>query len=157
MGTTAYERALEALDVLVGEWEVEAFFDPDPDLGPARASFEWALDRTFLLQRSQVPHPEAPDSLSVIATDPESGAYTQHYFDSRGVVRVYEMTLAGGAWKLLRTAADFSPLPFAQRYTGRFEDGGARIAGRWEKAADGKKWELDFELNYVRLGPREVG
>ena len=133
MSATAYERALEALDVFVGEWEVEASFDPDPDFGPARASFEWALDRTFLLQRSQVPHPEAPDSLSVIAADPESGAYTQHYFDSRGVVRVYEMTLADGAWTLLRTAADFSPLPFAQRYTGA-----SRTVARRSPAA-GKK------------------
>jgi hypothetical protein len=154
MAAAAYERALEALEVFVGEWELEASFDLDPAFGPARASFEWALDRTFVLQRSQVPHPEAPDALSVIAADPRSGAYTMHYFDSRGVVRVYEMSLADDAWTLLRTSADFSPLPFAQRYTGRFEDGGAKIAGRWEKSADGANWELDFELDYLRVEPR---
>jgi hypothetical protein len=146
-----YEKALAALDFFVGEWQLEASLELDPALGPARASFQWALNRTFLLQRTEVPHPAAPGTLAVIATDPESGAYTQHYFDSRGVVRVYAMTLADDTWTLLRTEADFSPLPFAQRYVGRFEEGGGRIAGRWEKGADGTSWELDFELNYVRI------
>ena len=33
------------------------------------------------------PGPEAPDSLTIVSVDPETGAYTQHYYDSRGVVR----------------------------------------------------------------------
>ena len=119
------------------------------DLGPARATFEWALDGKFLLQRAEAPHP-FPDLFAVIGTDPETGAYTQHYFDSRGVVRVYEMELTEDTWTLLRTKPDFTPLtPFPQRYVGNFEDGGKRISGRWEKAPEGD-WELDFELSYVR-------
>jgi hypothetical protein len=113
-------------------------------------TIEWALDGTFLVQRSEVPVHGAPDSLSVIATDPDSGAYTQHYFDSRGVVRVYEMELTDELWILERTKADFSELPFSQRYEGRFEDGGNRIVGQWEKANEGTNWETDFELSYTR-------
>jgi hypothetical protein len=143
------EAALKALEVFVGEWEIETSFDLDPSLGPARATFEWALDGKFLLQRADVPHP-FPDLFAVIGTDPETGAYTQHYFDSRGVVRVYEMELTEKTWTLLRTKPDFTPLtPFPQRYVGNFEDGGNRISGRWEKAPAGD-WELDFELSYLR-------
>jgi hypothetical protein len=153
MAEGPHEAALEALTVFVGEWEIEASLDLDPSLGPARTTFEWALDGRFLLQRANVPHPQAPNLLTVISTDPDSGAYTQHYFDSRGVVRVYEMELTEETWTLLRTKPDFTPLrPFPQRYVGTFEDEGHRIAGRWEKAPDGGTWELDFELSYTNLG-----
>ncbi|NGO13073.1 hypothetical protein G5C60_37100 [Streptomyces sp. HC44] len=50
---------------------------------------------------------EAPDSMAIVAADPETGAYTQHYFDSRGVIRVYAMTFADGVWRLLRETPDF--------------------------------------------------
>lgn len=121
--------ALAGLDVFVGEWVMQAWFPGDqpapPDAaegGPtARSRFEWALDRQFLLQRTEIPAPEAPDSLSIISVDLETGAYTQHYYDSRGVVRLYTMTFAGGVWTLTRESPDFSPLEFQQRYTaGRF-------------------------------------
>jgi hypothetical protein len=150
MAEDAHRTALERLGILVGEWEVETSLEIDSSLGPALATFEWALGGAFLVQRAEVPHPQAPDVLALISVDLETGAYTQHYFDSRGVVRVYEMELSDEEWALTRTKPDFTPLtPFPQRYLGRFEDGGRRIEGRWEKAPDGE-WELDFELSYVR-------
>src|SRR5262249_21638759 len=69
--------------------------------GPlARSQFQWALDRQFLLQRTEIPVPEAPDSLAIVGAERGTGAYTQHYYDSRGIVRVYVMTLADGVWTL---------------------------------------------------------
>ena len=70
---------------------------------------------------------------------------------SRGVARLYEMSIDGGVWKLWRESEDFSPLDFAQRYEGRFSDDGNRITGRWEIRHQGEDWETDFELNYVRV------
>jgi hypothetical protein len=32
----------------------------------------------------------------MVSADSETGAYTQHYYDSRGVVRLYAMTFADG-------------------------------------------------------------
>lgn len=151
MAEHSYEAALKRLEALVGAWKVETSLDLDPSLGPARAGFDWTLGKKFLLQRATVPVPEAPDVFAVIAADPETGAYTQHYFDSRGVVRVYEMELTDHAWTLLRTKPDFTPLSFSQRYVGTFERGGRRIVGRWEKSEDGSDWELDFELSYEKL------
>ena len=136
---------LEALAPLVGTWTVEASVAPGV---PARTTFEWILDGRYLLQRAEVEHPQAPDLHAVIAPDAQGDGYTQHYFDSRGVVRLYAMTLRDGEWTLLRESADFSPLEFAQRFVGRIDRD--VIQGRWAIARDGGDFELDFELRYTR-------
>jgi hypothetical protein len=105
----------------------------------------------FLLQRWEISHPDAPDGLAIIGVDAARGAFFQHYYDSRGVARVYAMTFTDGVWELLRDAPDFSPLDFAQRFTGRFTDGGNVIRGRWEMSTDGSQWRHDFELTYTRV------
>jgi hypothetical protein len=146
------DERLERLEVFVGEWRLDAPAFPLPAAlaAEARTTFEWALGGAFLLQRSSVPVPEAPDGLCVVAPD-DGEAYTQHYFDSRGVVRIYAMTFDGRTWTLLRSTPDFSPLDFHQRWTATFADDGDTIAGRWESSPDGRAWELDFELAYHRL------
>jgi hypothetical protein len=52
---------------------------------------------------------------------------------------------------LAREAPDFTPLGFAQRYTGAFSADGRSITGRWEISHDGSTWEQDFALDYVKL------
>ena len=146
-------RSLDALEPFVGEWSLLAAFGDDPpaDVG-ARVTFEWLPGRRFLVQRWEIPVPEAPDGIAVIGADPETeGGYLQHYFDSRGVARVYRMALEDGVWRLWREEADFSPLDFSQRFTGTFEDDGATIRGRWEICHDGTTWEHDFDLTYSKL------
>jgi hypothetical protein len=150
--------ALAGLDIFVGQWIMQARFpgDQPPPLGAAedgptaRSRFEWALDRQFLLQRTEIPVPGAPDSLSIISVDLETGAYTQHYYDSRGVVRLYAMRLAGGVWTLTRESPDFTPLDFRQRFIGTFSEDGNTISGAWEKNLNGASWEHDFALTYRR-------
>jgi hypothetical protein len=99
-----------------------------------------------------VPVPEAPDGLAMIGWDAGRGTFLQHYFDTRGVARIYEMTFADGVWKLERTKPDFSPFEFSQRYTGTLSSDGKRIEGTWEIANDHKTWTKDFDLIYTRLG-----
>ncbi|WP_189185735.1 hypothetical protein [Streptomyces albiflavescens] len=150
MDAPARQEARERLDVLVGEWVVEADF-PGLAAPVARSVFEWSLDGQFLVQRSEVPIVEAPDSLAIVAVDPETGEYTQHYFDSRGVVRLYAMSFTDGVWRLLREKPDFSPLAFRQRFTGRLSDDGNTIHGIWEISHDGSStWDQDFTLTYRR-------
>jgi hypothetical protein len=152
--------ALERLDVFVGEWIVQAQFPGEPPApasgignGPvARSWFEWDLGRQFLVQRTEVPIPEAPDSLIIVSVDAETGGYTQHYYDSRGVVRLYAMSLADGVWMLTRESPDFTPLDFGQRFTGAFSEDGNTISGAWEKRFIGGDWEHDFALTYHRAG-----
>jgi len=147
MTATAAQRSLEALEALIGEWSMTNSFAGDS--GPrARTTFEWLTGRQFLLQRWEVDHPDAPDGLAVIGFDSECGTLLQHYFDSRGVARVYEMTFADGIWTLHRSAA---PPDFWQRFTGSLHDDGTTIIGRWEHSSDGDTWEDDFAMTYSRL------
>jgi hypothetical protein len=143
------DHALARLGVFVGDWTVEARFPGQPPAS-ARSRFEWALGGQFLLQHTEVPIPEAPDSLAIVGTDPRTGGYTQHYYDSRGVARLYAMTFADGVWTLTRKLADFSPLDFGQRFTGTFSEDGSAITGGWEKCPEGGAWEHDFALTYRR-------
>ncbi|MGY6018676.1 hypothetical protein [Streptomyces spinosirectus] len=151
MDTAARQAALDRLDVLVGEWVVEVEF-PGLEAPPGRSVFEWTLDRQYLAQRTEAPRP-APDAMAIIAVDPETGGYTQHYYDSRGVVRLYAMTFDDGVWQLLREKPDFSPLSFRQRYVGHLSADGDTIRGAWETAEDGTgPYVRDFVLNYRRSG-----
>src|SRR6266568_4165901 len=136
-GHSSRAHALGELERFLGTWGMEASF---PALPPAQAEpgsadgargerngaeartvFEWMLDKQFLLQRAEIPHvPAAPDVHAIIGVDGDGPGYLQHYFDSRGVVRVYAMTFEAGVWRLVRSAEDFSPLHFWQRFAGTF-------------------------------------
>ena len=142
--------ALGRLEALVGEWATESVFSFSPEPTSGRVTFAWELGGRFLLERSQVEHPDAPDSLAVITVTGDG--YAQHYFDSRGVVRTYRMTLGDDTWTLMRDRPDFTPLDFAQRYTGTFGADAQTITGRWEVSHDGgATWEHDFDLRYRKV------
>lgn len=146
--------ALRRLEPFVGEWTVEATFSFTPKPVGGRLSFAWELGGRFLVERSTVDLPEAPDSVALLSVA-EAGnghEFVQHYFDSRGVVRTYRMTLREGEWTLLRDRPDFTPPAFAQRYTGTFSPDGQTITGRWEQSHDGATtWEHDFDLVYRKI------
>jgi hypothetical protein len=136
----------------VGEWKILAVFESmtASDMG-GRVSFEWLPGKRFLIERWEIPVPEAPDGIAIIGADPQSeGNYLQHYFDSRGIARVYKMKVEEGVWTLWRDEPDFSALDFSQRFTGTFSADGKTIAGRWEICHDGTTWEHDFDLTYTR-------
>jgi hypothetical protein len=140
--------AMARLAPLVGEWAQQVDVAGVP---VGRTVFEWALGGSFLIQRNDIPHPDFPDSILIIAADPGGETYTQHYFDSRGVARIYNMTFGEGKWTLLRNAQDFTPLDFAQRFTGTFEDD-RTINGVWEHAEDDMTWKRGFSLSLRKTG-----
>ena len=140
------------LERLIGEWTMHVAFPGAPPVAGGRVVFEWMTGEQFLIERWEVPVPEAPDGLAIIGFNEGRGTFLQHYFDSRGIARVYAMSLEDGVWTLWRDAPDFSTLEFAQRYSGTFSDDGTTIVGRWEIAHDGSTWEHDFDLTYVRVG-----
>lgn len=140
------EDALEKLNALVGEWTMEATPPGgEPWPGEARVSFAWHESGRHLVQLWSVDMPEAPDGTAIIGCDAAEGRYFQLYSDDRGVCRVYEMSIDDGEWNLWRQGE-----PFAQRFTGRFEDDGDTIAGRWE-LDEGDGWKIDFDLTYRRV------
>ena len=124
-----------SLDALVGTWEIRTSYTEVP---PGRVEFEWALDGAFLLGRSTMEKP-FPNGLMVMTPT------LQHYFDSRGVTRLYEMSIDGGTWTLTRDDPD----PFPQRFTGTFSPDGQTIDGVWEK--QDPDWQVDFTGTYTRI------
>jgi hypothetical protein len=146
----------QRLEPLIGEWSMalvmpgETRPSPLPDVG-ARVTFEWLGEKAFVVERWTVPIPEAPDGLAMIGWDAGRGTFLQHYFDQRGVARVYEMSFADRVWKMERTKPDFSPFDFSQRFAGTLSGDGKQIDGTWEIAEDYKTWRKDFDLIYTRV------
>jgi hypothetical protein len=77
--------------------------------------------------------------------DETSGEYSVLYADARGVSRVYQMSFEDGVWRLWRKAPGFN-----QRFEGRLSTDSRTIEAHWQKSEDGKTWELDFDLKYVK-------
>ena len=145
------DRALLRLEPFIGRWAMEATFPGAERTGPAGLStFEWILEGEFLLQRTEFSVTGPPAGVMIVGSDPEGANFTQHYFDSRGVARLYSMTFEEGIWTLQRDTQDFTSLSFRQRFIGSFSDDETRIDGRWEISHDGANWEHDFELTYTR-------
>jgi hypothetical protein len=141
------EQALRRLEPLVGDWTLEASFPGgEPWPGGGTVTFEWHPSGAHLVERATIEHPEAPDSVSIIGCDAANGTYLQLYSDSRGVCRVYEMSIRDREWKLWRDGE-----PFSQRFTGTIGDDGNTITGRWEIAEDGTNYSTDFDLTYHRV------
>jgi hypothetical protein len=140
----ATDDRLEPLNALVGEWRIEATHPAFPStVVHGQADFEWLEGERFLLQRSRTDHPEFPDSLIVFGA--ESEELSMHYFDSRGVHRVYGVGFGDGVWRMWRHAPGFS-----QRFTGVFSDDGDTIEGLWQLSRDDTMWDDDLAIAFRR-------
>lgn len=131
---------------LVGRWELMVDL---PGAEDVRGDVIFDLMGDALVQRTTVPVPEAPDSCCVVVVN--DGRLVQHYFDSRGAARLYDMTFDGRTWTLERTRPDFTSLEFQQRYVGAFNDDLTTITGEWQSSADGQEWVRDFGVTYRRI------
>ena len=134
---------LELLGALVGSWTTEGSHPELPDAIHGRATFEWLAGERFLIWRAQYDHPEIPDAVSV--TGVTDGRLTMHYFDSRGVFRVYSVAMSPGSWRFWREDPGF-----AQQFTGTFGEDGDTITGRGSYSLDGSTWNEDLALTYRR-------
>ncbi|MDF1504651.1 hypothetical protein [Roseisolibacter sp. H3M3-2] len=149
-----------ALGRLVGRWTTEATHPAMPGVVVrGTVDVEWLEGERFLLLRSRTDHPDFPDALSVIGrmghdraapggaapADDDAAALRLHYYDSRGVFRVYETSVDDVAWRWWRNAPGFS-----QRITGRFADGGDTIEGTSEVCEDDVHWQDDLRITYRR-------
>ena len=136
---------LEVLEALVGEWTMEVVMPGSEDVLPGAMSVEWLDGGGYLIQRTTMEDPRFPRTIAAIGPDRSGELIVQHYFDSRGVARVYEITLENATLRLSRDDEDF-----AQRYTGRFSDDGSAVEGAWERTQDDGTWMHDFDLVYRR-------
>jgi hypothetical protein len=139
--------ALERLGRLVGEWQTVIHMpsiSPDPFYG--RTIFEWSELGPFLIERARVEGEGWPVGTSIIGGDDTTNTYVMLESDSRGVFRIYQMSLSDTELKRWRDAPGF-----AQRFTGTFSADGQTITGAAETSSDGVQWEKDFDLTYTKL------
>lgn len=141
--------ALDHLGAPVGEWEIEATHPYLPNAPiRGRATFEWLEGGFFLIWRAAYDHPDIPNSIAILGCDDSGEGCSMHYFDSRGVSRVYSTDADGGTWRFWRDWPGFS-----QRYACTISADGRAIAGNGELSRDGSTWEQDLQITYRRVGP----
>jgi len=155
----ANDPNLERLDRWVGQWLTEAAHPAFGDLVVhGTVEVEWLEGVRFLIHRARNDHRDFPDSISIIGyvdcdrvDDPLGGEpkstenLCMHYFDSRGVFRLYDLSVDDEAWRIWRSAAGLS-----QRFTGLFSDDGDTLDGRWDLSEDDQNWVGDLRIIYRR-------
>jgi hypothetical protein len=163
--TSTSDPALKPLEQLLGAWTSEATHPVLPGVlvrGTARG--EWLEGESFLILRTRMEHPDFPDAISIIGRmdrdrihgAPSAAAISTagggaglglslHYFDSRGVFRVFDTTIDPTTWQYSRLAPGFS-----QRFIGTFGDGGDTIVGVSQLCQDDTHWKDDLRITYKR-------
>jgi hypothetical protein len=131
------------LDALIGAWETEATHPAFPGVVvPGRSTFEWLHGEKFVIQRAETTHPDFPDSVSVIGDF--DGRTEMHYYDSRGVHRIYGLAFDGAELTIWRDDPGF-----AQRFSGRLE--GDTLHGVWGLCRDGSTWNDDLAVRWRKV------
>lgn len=151
------ETTLRQLNWLIGAWTITASHPAMPGVVVhGSVTIEWLEGERFLIHRARLDHPDFPDSISIIGitehdradNGPQAAAPSplhMHYFDSRGVFRIYDVSIDGDVWRIWRDAPGFS-----QRFTGTRADDGETIDGLWEMRRDDVSWENDLKITYRR-------
>jgi hypothetical protein len=144
-------KPLDALEPFIGAWNVEARHVAFPNaVIRGHSVFEWWGDRAFLMYRSTFDHPDFPDSISVIGATRPDGGLAQHYFDTRGVNRLFDMTFERGVWTASRKAVGAND--FDQRLHATFGAGGNTITGEFERTEPGRhEMKHDMSVIYTRM------
>ncbi len=158
IGDVAKDVAPDAVAVfepLIGEWQAEGQMPLEP---PMRISGKATIERLgeFIVFRTMAEQAEVPDSLSIIGGAPDGEPQPMHYFDARGVQRLYLTAIDGSTWKIWRAPGEDWNGPdgpgFNQRFIGEISADGTTIEARWERGMGdaGDAWEIDFPITYRR-------
>ena len=100
--------------------------------------------------------PDIPDGIAILGcgdsgeSGPSSdadGGCAMHYFDERGVSRVYRFDAEKGQWRFWRDRPGFS-----QRYACTVSEDGNTMVESGELSRDGSTWEPDLRVTYRRVG-----
>ena len=146
---------MKEFEPLIGEWHGEGEVPIEP---PVRISVEQTVERLgeFIVVRSVGRPAEVPDSISIIGGGPAGEPQPMHYFDERGVERLYMTAVEASTWRIWRAPGEDWNGPngpgFNQRFIGEISADGRTIEARWERGMgdDGDEWEVDFPITYIR-------
>jgi hypothetical protein len=140
---------LSALRFMVGAWDMaitEAAFLPSlQDVVRTNVAFTPIESGALLAMRHGGDASSPPAATWVIGRDDAGETYTVLYGDTRGVSRVYLMSLKVDTWRIWRDNPDFS-----QRFEATVSPDLDLMTGRWEKRPGGGDWQHDFAVKYSR-------
>jgi hypothetical protein len=129
-----------SLDRLLGTWDITMRHVAMSEPVVGRQRYERILDGAFVRLDWTYQHPDFPDALALLAET------TCHYFDVRGVTRVFDLSMDDQGWSMIRRDSDVW-----QRSAARFL-GPAAMEGSGEMSHDsGASWEHDFDISYARV------
>jgi hypothetical protein len=144
---------MDQFNALIGEWNASGRIEIEGE--SVAISGHTIIERLgkLVVVRATVTPAEFPNSVSVIGGGEEGEPAPMHYFDERGVHRLYLSTVADGKWWVWRGDETWRESPgFNQRYAGEICPDGNTISGAWERGHGeaGDQWETDFQLDYTR-------
>ena len=146
---------MHEFEPLIGRWHGEGQLPIEPPMAIASDARVERLG-AFIVFSSVGKPADVPDTISIIGGAPHGEPQPMHYFDSRGVERLYLTTVEGSTWTIWRAPSEDWNGPhgpgFNQRFIGEISADGRTIEGRWERGIGeaGDLWELDFPIDYVR-------
>jgi hypothetical protein len=130
---------MNALDRLIGSWDFTMHHVAMSEPITGHQDYERVLDDAFVLLRWTYDHPDFPDAMIFISEE------RYHYFDVRGIARIFDFDITDDGWSMVRFDDDFS-----QRLTARFT-GPDDIEGSGEASRDaGTTWQPDFTITCRR-------
>jgi hypothetical protein len=131
---------MSALDRLLGTWEFTMHHSAVSETVTGRQRYERVLDGAFVLQHWMYYHPDFPDAMVLLSND------RYHYFDVRGITRVFDFEVDEAGWSMIRLDEDFS-----QRSTARFRGPDAMESTGEVSHDNGVTWQPDFTMTYRRV------
>jgi len=147
---------LEHLAPLEGQWDVEATHPLLPGtVIRGTALFEWLDGEQFLIWRSHYEHPDIPNAIAILGggepgsggpSSDSEGGFLMHYFDSRGISRVYKLDADSQRWQFWRETPGFS-----QRYIYTISGDRNTMSASGELSRDGTTWDTDLQATYRRV------
>ena len=96
---------MKSFEPLIGKWHGEGEMPIEP---PVKITVDSKIERLgeFIVMTSVGEPAEVPDTISIIGGAPDGEPQPMHYFDSRGVKRLFMMTLKGSTWKIWRAPGE---------------------------------------------------
>jgi hypothetical protein len=130
-----------SLDRLLGTWDLTMRHHAVAEPVSGRQHYERVLDGAYVRLDWSYDHPDFPDAMAMLSED------SMHYFDVRGVTRVFDLRIDDEGWSMVRLDPEL-----AQRYTTRFV-GPDTMESEGELSSDGgSTWQPDFAMTYSRVG-----
>ena len=105
------------------------------------SSIELLEGERFLIQRSRTDHPDFPDAISITG---DTDGLHMHYFDSRGVFRIYDFEVTDESWGFSMVEPGWDQR-IVVRFVGEDTMEGTSTLGR-----DGAEPKDDLQITYRR-------